>query len=37
MLALCNYLKSEYNIIVKDIIPDEDKPFSKIYKSNAPN
>ena len=32
-ISLCNFLKSEYNIIVKDIIPDEGKPFSKIYKS----
>ncbi len=30
-IALCNFLKSEYNIIVKDIIPDQGKPFSKIF------
>jgi XRE family transcriptional regulator, fatty acid utilization regulator len=30
-IALCDYLKSEYSIIVKDIIPEEGKPFSKIY------
>ena len=30
-IALCDYLKSEYEITVKDIIPEEDKPFSKIY------
>jgi XRE family transcriptional regulator, fatty acid utilization regulator len=33
-IALCEYLKSEYSIIVKDIIPEEDKPFSKIYNKN---
>ena len=33
-IALCEYLKSEYNIIVKDIIPEEGKPFSKIYNKN---
>ena len=30
-IALCDYLKSEYSIIVKDIIPEDNKPFSKIY------
>ena len=30
-VALCDYLKSEYSIIVKDIIPEDNKPFSKIY------
>ncbi len=30
-IALCEFLKSEYNILVKDIIPEEGKPFSKIY------
>ena len=33
-MSLCEYLKSEYSIIVKDIIPEEDKPFSKIYNKN---
>ena len=33
-IALCEYLKTEYSIIVKDIIPDEGKPFSKIYNKN---
>ena len=33
-IALCDFLKSEYSIIVKDIIPEEGKPFSKIYKKN---
>ena len=30
-IALCDFLKKEYSIIVKDIIPEEKKPFSKIY------
>ena len=33
-IALCEYLKSEYDITVKDIIPEENKPFSKIYRKN---
>jgi predicted transcriptional regulator len=33
-IALCDYLKSEYDIKVIDVIPEEDKPFSKIYKKN---
>ncbi len=33
-MSLCDYLKSEYTIEVKDVIPDEGKPFSKIYKKN---
>ena len=33
-IALCEFLKAEYSITVKDIIPEEDKPFSKIYKKN---
>tara|TARA_B100000686_G_scaffold347201_1_gene435402 strand:+ start:421 stop:1845 length:1425 start_codon:yes stop_codon:yes gene_type:complete len=32
-IALCDFLKSEYNITVKDIIPEEKKPFSKIFNS----
>ena len=28
---MCDFLKSEYDVIVKDIIPEEGKPFSKIY------
>ena len=32
-IALCDFLKSEYDITVKDVIPEEGKPFSKIYKS----
>ena len=34
-IALCDFLKSEYSIIVKDIIPEEGKPFSKIYNKNT--
>ena len=33
-IALCDYLKSEYDITVKDVIPEENKPFSKIYNRN---
>ena len=34
-LSLCEFLKNEYDIKVKDIIPNEGKPFSKIFdKSN---
>ena len=30
-VALCEFLKTEYSITVKDVIPDEGKPFSKIF------
>ena len=30
-IALCDFLKTEYSITVKDVIPDEGKPFSKIF------
>ena len=30
-IALCNFLNSEYGITVKDVIPEQGKPFSKIY------
>ena len=33
-IALCDYLKSEYDITVKDVIPEENKPFSKLYRKN---
>jgi len=33
-IALCEFLKTEYSITVKDIIPEEEKPFSKIYNKN---
>ncbi len=31
-IALCDFLKSEYGIKVTDVIPEENKPFSKIFK-----
>ena len=34
-IALCDYLKKKYCIIVKDIIPEEGKPFSKIYNKST--
>ncbi len=33
-VALCEFLKTEYSITVKDVIPDEGKPFSKIFDNN---
>ncbi len=30
-IALCKFLNSEYGITVKDIIPEDGKPFSKIF------
>ncbi len=33
-VALCDFLKKEYSINVKDIIPEEGKPFSKIFNKN---
>tara|TARA_B100001121_G_scaffold306956_1_gene327476 strand:+ start:43 stop:1737 length:1695 start_codon:yes stop_codon:yes gene_type:complete len=30
-VALCDFLKKEYSITVKDIIPEEKKPFSKVF------
>ena len=30
-IALCEFLKSEYSILVKDVIPEDGKPFSKIF------
>ena len=33
-MSLCEYLKSEYSIIVKDIIPEDNKPFSKVYNKD---
>jgi predicted transcriptional regulator/transcriptional regulator with XRE-family HTH domain len=33
-IALCDFLKKEYSIVVKDIIPEEEKPFSKIYNKD---
>ena len=34
-LSLCDFLKMEYGITVKDIIPEQGKPFSKIYKKDT--
>jgi len=33
-MALCNFLKKEYGILVKDVLPEESKPFSKIFNKN---
>ena len=33
-IALCDFLKKEYLITVKDIIPEEQKPFSKIFNKD---
>ena len=33
-VALCDFLRTEYTINVKDIIPEEGKPFSKIFNKN---
>ena len=33
-VALCEFLKTEYSITVKDVIPDEGKPFSKFFDKN---
>ncbi len=30
-IALCKFLNSEYGIIVKDVIPEDGKPFSKVF------
>ncbi len=32
--GLCEFLKKEYGILVKDVLPEEDKPFSKIFNKN---
>ena len=29
--GLCEFLKKEYGITVKDVLPEEGKPFSKIF------
>ena len=33
-MSLCEFIKKEYSITVKDIIPEEGKPFSKIYNKD---
>ena len=30
-MALCDFLKTEYGVKVKDVLPEDGKPFSKIY------
>ncbi|MAJ23485.1 MAG: XRE family transcriptional regulator [Candidatus Pelagibacter sp.] len=34
-IALCEFLKKEYSIVVRDVIPEEGKPFSKIYNEKT--
>ena len=34
-ISLCDFLKKEYSIIVKDIIPEEKKPFSKVFNKKT--
>jgi len=33
-MALCDFLKKEHGILVKDVLPEEGKPFSKIFNKN---
>ncbi len=33
-IALCDFLKKEFGILVKDVLPEEGKPFSKIFNKN---
>ena len=33
-MELCNFLKKEYGVLVKDVLPEEGKPFSKIFNKN---
>jgi predicted transcriptional regulator/transcriptional regulator with XRE-family HTH domain len=33
-MSLCDFLKKEYGILVKDVLPEEGKPFSKIFNKN---
>ena len=33
-IALCDFLKTEYSITVKDVIPEESKPFSKMFNKS---
>ena len=33
-ITLCDFLKKEYGILVKDVLPEEGKPFSKIFNKN---
>ena len=34
-MSICDFLKNEYSISVKDVIPEEGKPFSKIYNQQT--
>ena len=36
-IALCDFLNKEYSITVKDIIPEEKKPFSKVFNKKKKN
>jgi len=33
-MSICEFLKNEYSITVKDVIPEEGKPFSKVYNTD---
>ncbi len=33
-MSICEFLKNEYSITVKDVIPEEGKPFSKVYNKD---
>ena len=33
-ITLCDFLKKEYGILAKDVLPEEGKPFSKIFNKN---
>jgi len=33
-MELCNFLKTQYGVNVKDVLPEEGKPFSKIYRKS---
>ncbi len=34
-ISLCKFLNSEYGIIVKDVIPEDGKPFSKVFNKKS--
>ena len=33
-MSICEFLKNEYSITVRDVIPEEGKPFSKVYNKD---
>ena len=33
-MSICEFLKNKFSITVKDVIPEEGKPFSKVYNKN---